>query len=398
LVNPNDAATWQPALAERSAARRQTLGADWAQAFYGDEEQAFVAFTEQLAARRADGATAAGTDVLTGTPSEQLQARRAQQFGTDAAERLRAERRLGRLGAPPANRAATTASLGAAPELSALQRSQQEAHLSQALSGTNWYAPRLLLTGRLTRRHAERRPALPNHRFAGLPGASVLLAHSPSPPRQPQNSHPTLRPRSVPHRAGTACSFDNIGPMITSHGIADALHAGGAGLCAQRVGHPLVRVRGEQLLFELRALKAAWPRVPPRRPQPRRPARYAAAVAGAGRFGPAVVRRTPAARRLMHSRHGSTRGVPEMLANMVSGRCRVVGRISRQTAGALSHSKAKAPPSSTAAPQASSMPAAQVWRWSTECATTDGWHARGDQRATSATPLFRPPAATSATI
>lgn len=149
-ANPNDASTWQPALAERSTARRQILGADWAQAFYGDEERAFVVFTEELAAQRAAGAKPAKpaeVDLLTGPASEPLQAQRVQQFGAAAAERLRAadtswaewERRL-----QSARQQLHT--LTAAPELSALQRHQaQETYLAQHFSGHELVRARALL-------------------------------------------------------------------------------------------------------------------------------------------------------------------------------------------------------------------------------------------------------------
>jgi len=146
-ANPNDAATWQPALAERTAARRQILGADWAEAFYGDEERAFVAFTEQLTAQRSASAQPTQVDLLTGPPSEQLQAQRVQQFGAEAAERLRAEdtawaeweRRL-----HSARQQMQT--LAAAPELSALQRNQaQETYLAQNFSGHELVRARALL-------------------------------------------------------------------------------------------------------------------------------------------------------------------------------------------------------------------------------------------------------------
>lgn len=146
-ANPNDAATWQPALAERSATRRQVLGADWAEAFYGDEERAFVTFTAELTAQRAAGTPQAEVDLLTGPPSEALQAQRVQQFGAEAAERLRAEdmawaeweRRL-----QGARQQMQT--LAAAPELSALQRSQaQETYLTQNFSGHELVRARALL-------------------------------------------------------------------------------------------------------------------------------------------------------------------------------------------------------------------------------------------------------------
>ncbi len=146
-ANPNDASTWQPALAERTAARRQILGADWAEAFYGDEERAFVAFTAELTAQRAAGILPAETNLLTGPPGEQLQAQRVQQFGADAAERLRAEdtawaeweRRL-------QNARQQLQTFAAAPELSALQRSQaQETYLAHNFSGHELVRARALL-------------------------------------------------------------------------------------------------------------------------------------------------------------------------------------------------------------------------------------------------------------
>ncbi len=146
-ANPNDAATWQPALGERTAARRQILGADWAEAFYGDEERAFVAFTEQLTAQHTAGAKPAEVDLLTGPPSEQLQALRVQQFGAEAAERLRTEDAAW---ADWEQRLQTARqqlqALAAAPELSALQRSQaQENHLAQNFSGHELVRARALL-------------------------------------------------------------------------------------------------------------------------------------------------------------------------------------------------------------------------------------------------------------
>jgi lipase chaperone LimK len=143
-VNPNDPATFQPALAERVAARRQILGEDWARAFYADEEQTFVAFTEQ----RTAGVRPAEVNLLTAVaPSEQLQAQRVRQFGPEAADRLRAEdeawadweRRL------QAARQRVQA-INAAPELSALQRAQaQEAHLGEAFSGSELVRAKSLL-------------------------------------------------------------------------------------------------------------------------------------------------------------------------------------------------------------------------------------------------------------
>jgi lipase chaperone LimK len=156
-VNGSDTSTWQPALAERSSVRRQILGADWAQAFYADEERALVAFTEQMTAQRAgavvapDAQTAllmsSSSDGLNTEQAAQLQARRAEQFGADAAERLRAEdaqwadweRRLN------AARQRLEA-LNAAPELSPLQRGQvQAAYLAGTFAGGELARARALL-------------------------------------------------------------------------------------------------------------------------------------------------------------------------------------------------------------------------------------------------------------
>jgi lipase chaperone LimK len=127
-VKLSDPASWQLALAERVAARRQILGADWAQAFYADEEQAFRDFS--------DGRP---------SPAEATPAPAA--LDTAAAERVRAEeaawadweRRL-----QAARDQAQT--LAAAPELSAPQRSQAlESYLAAHFSGGELVRAKALL-------------------------------------------------------------------------------------------------------------------------------------------------------------------------------------------------------------------------------------------------------------
>ena len=48
--DPADAATWRPAYEERHEARRQILGPDWAERFYGLEEARFLAHLERFEA------------------------------------------------------------------------------------------------------------------------------------------------------------------------------------------------------------------------------------------------------------------------------------------------------------------------------------------------------------
>jgi lipase chaperone LimK len=153
-VNPNDAATWQPSLAERAAVRRQILGEEWAKAFYADEERDFVAFSGQLATQRAAGTAVPGDAQMallmpaapTADPT-QLQAQRVQQLGVEGAERLRDEeaqwadweRRL-------AAARMRLQEIAAAPELSALQRAQaQAAYLAQNFAGAELVRVRALL-------------------------------------------------------------------------------------------------------------------------------------------------------------------------------------------------------------------------------------------------------------
>jgi len=153
-LNPNDAATWQPSLAERAAVRRQILGEDWAKAFYADEERSFAVFTEQLVAQRSAGGAAPGDAqlaLLTPSPSaadaEQLQAQRVLQFGTEGAERLRIEeaqwadweRRL-------AAARSRFREIAAAAELSDVQReAARSAHVAANFSASEAVRARALL-------------------------------------------------------------------------------------------------------------------------------------------------------------------------------------------------------------------------------------------------------------
>jgi triacylglycerol lipase len=119
--------------------------------------------------------------------------------------------------------------------------------------------------------------------------------------------------------------FDAIGPVDYFHGIADALRAGGAVIYAPSVSAThLSEVRGEQLLFELRALKAAYGHekfhlIGHSHGGPT--ARYVAAVAPeliasvTSVGSPHTGSKTADALKDMAQRSG----VPQMLANLVSG-------------------------------------------------------------------------------
>ncbi|MBX3623305.1 MAG: hypothetical protein KF891_25325 [Rhizobacter sp.] len=154
-ANPADPASWQPALAERVSVRQQILGRDWAQAFYAEEEKALLAHAEAMSSPAGrDDKTPPEGDVMAlltapadAALAEQVQARRVQQLGPEAAERLRAEdaawadweRRL------QAARLRLQA-IVVAPELSAPQRRQaQDDALAQAFSGQELVRARALL-------------------------------------------------------------------------------------------------------------------------------------------------------------------------------------------------------------------------------------------------------------
>ncbi len=119
--------------------------------------------------------------------------------------------------------------------------------------------------------------------------------------------------------------FDAIGPVDYFHGIAEALRAGGATVYAPSVSAAnLSEVRGEQLLLELRALKAAYGHekfhlIGHSHGGPT--ARYVAAVAPeliasvTSVGSPHTGSKTADALKDMAQRSG----VPEVLANLVSG-------------------------------------------------------------------------------
>lgn len=93
-----DPHSWAQALAERQRARRDILGPVWAEAFFRDEEEAL---RRRLEANTPPNTPASSRD-LSEAPSpllhpdpqlsaEELHRRRIEQFGLEAAERLRAE-------------------------------------------------------------------------------------------------------------------------------------------------------------------------------------------------------------------------------------------------------------------------------------------------------------------
>lgn len=86
----NDRNTWMPVFEEQKAVRRQILGADWAQAFYGDDEQAFLAHVSQLASG-APPPPDPGEPVPQMAPGKDpaaVQAERVARYGQAAADRL----------------------------------------------------------------------------------------------------------------------------------------------------------------------------------------------------------------------------------------------------------------------------------------------------------------------
>jgi lipase chaperone LimK len=118
-VNLRDPATWSAALVERQIMRRQTLGADWAHAFYSDEEQQMQSMLTRLQNGQTD--PAANTEPSPALLHPQAKEREAE---------LQAQWRLWehRLDAARSH----ILQLHTAPELSALQRQQA---IQQYLSG-----------------------------------------------------------------------------------------------------------------------------------------------------------------------------------------------------------------------------------------------------------------------
>ena len=135
-ANPQRPETWSPALAERTAVRRQLLGSAWAEAFYGDEES----ILRQMVAQANSGLAPAQTAQLA-SPVQQTAAL------PDAAERLAAhqaqqqqwEQRLG-------TARQHIAQLRSAPELSGPQRSEDiSTYINQQFGGNELLRAKALL-------------------------------------------------------------------------------------------------------------------------------------------------------------------------------------------------------------------------------------------------------------
>ncbi len=135
-VNPQRHETWSTALAERSAVRRQLLGSAWAEAFYGDEENAL----RQLVAHTNSSLAVAQS----AQPSSPVQPAAAL---PDATERLAAHQAQwqqweDRLGAARQH----IARLSSAPELSGPQRSEAIAsYINQHFTGSELLRVKALL-------------------------------------------------------------------------------------------------------------------------------------------------------------------------------------------------------------------------------------------------------------
>jgi lipase chaperone LimK len=131
-VNMQRSETWAPALAERSAMRRQLLGAAWAEAFYGDEERAL----RQTIAQTNSGlpvtlATQPSDPIALPSAAERLAEHQAQWQQWE--QRISAAR-------------SRVQQLRSAPELSEPQRNETVAnYLSQQFSGNELTRARALL-------------------------------------------------------------------------------------------------------------------------------------------------------------------------------------------------------------------------------------------------------------
>lgn len=134
-LEPGDLRTWMPAHEEQRQVRQRLLGADWAEAFFAEEDRQFKAYYEKM-----QSGAAAPPDpgapvprVADGANEQAVQAERVARYGQAAADRLAHvdaqwadwERRLA------AARQAWRG-LQSAPELSDLQRRQSmQAHIDQ---------------------------------------------------------------------------------------------------------------------------------------------------------------------------------------------------------------------------------------------------------------------------
>lgn len=153
-----DATRLDALLAEQASIRRATLGAAWAEAFFGDEERAAL---RDLAGRDEVASSTPATEALPDDPllaqpdealgeagRAELQARRVARFGPEAAERLKAQdaswqdwqRRL-------AQARERLQAIAIAAELSAPQRSEvREAYLHERFSAAEQPRVRALLS------------------------------------------------------------------------------------------------------------------------------------------------------------------------------------------------------------------------------------------------------------
>jgi lipase chaperone LimK len=131
-VNMQRPETWSPALAERSAVRRQLLGAAWAEAFYGDEENAL----RQMIAQASSGlpvtqAAQPNDPIALPDAAERIAAHEAQWQQWE--QRLTAAR-------------SRIEQLRSAPELSASQRSEAiTTYVNQQFSGSELVRAKALL-------------------------------------------------------------------------------------------------------------------------------------------------------------------------------------------------------------------------------------------------------------
>jgi lipase chaperone LimK len=131
-VNMQRSETWAPALAERSAMRRQLLGAAWAEAFYGDEERAL---------RQTIAQTSSGLPItLAAQPSDPIALpNAAERLAEHQAQWQQWEQRM-------SSARSRVQQLRSAPELSEPQRNEAIAgYLSQQFSGSELVRARAIL-------------------------------------------------------------------------------------------------------------------------------------------------------------------------------------------------------------------------------------------------------------
>lgn len=134
LHNP---ARWPQVLHERQQARRDRLGPGWAEAFYGEEEQAFSQRLQAAPAPEAPPAPDWLGPAPAGIPAQDWQGQRVAALGAEAAERLRAEEHDQAAWAARLEAArAALDGIARAPELSAAQRQAAAAQwLNQHFEG-----------------------------------------------------------------------------------------------------------------------------------------------------------------------------------------------------------------------------------------------------------------------